>query len=76
MNNGRKFWIAKSVLLTATATMAVLLLFVLWKLPPESVVPTAMQVLLWWGGVSGSVLAMYGAINVVAKRTAQPGGDK
>lgn len=72
MNNGRKFFIAKFVLLAATVTMGVILAFLLYQLPVKAAVPIAMQILLWWGGVAGSVLAMYGAINVVDKRTRLP----
>jgi small-conductance mechanosensitive channel len=75
---GRKFLIASSSLVVATALAAALeyatfWLFVKTHLTPELWHSTTIWILGWWLGADAGVMALYGGSNLVAKWAPNPG---
>lgn len=77
-SRGRKFLIAASSLVIATALAAALeyatfWLFVQSHLTPELWHSTTIWILGWWLGADAGVMALYGGSNLVAKWAPNPG---
>jgi hypothetical protein len=78
VTRGRKFLIAASSLVVATAFAATLEYAAFWLLVETVIDATlwksfAVWVLGWWAGIDAGILTLYGGANLVAKWAPNPG---